>query len=220
MCSGYPTQLAIVGVLNSMGVPPLVNGSLSPQFVFAISVIDTAILIGLVIAFLKLSDERPRDVFLGVRNPVREASLGLLLVPVLFVIVASIQLIIRTFAPHLHNVPVNPFESFLSSPAMRAAFMGLVVVAGGVREELQRAFLVHRFEQRLGGAQVGVVVTSVAFGFGHTLQGLDAAIVTASLGAFWAMIYLARRSVAANVVSHATFNVLQVLAGLSSVARA
>ena len=154
------------------------------------------------------------------RGAGRELGLGVLLVPVLFVIVAAIQLAIRALAPHLHNVPVNPFESFLSSPEMRAAFIVLVVIAGGVREEVQRAFLLHRFEQRLGGATVGLVVTSVAFGLGHTLQGWDAAIVTAILGAFWGTVYLARRSVVANVASHAAFNVVQILAGLSSVARA
>ena len=32
----------------------------------------------------------------------------------------------------------------------------IAVLAGGVREELQRAFLLRRFEQHLGGPIVGV----------------------------------------------------------------
>ena len=219
LCSGYPSQLAIVGLLNAVGISPMENGALSPRFVFAVSGIDTAVLIGLVLTFLKLSNERPRDVLFGARRGAGEFGLGLLLVPALFILVAGVQLTIRAVAPYLHNVPVNPFESFLSSPAMRAAFITLVVIAGGIREEVQRGFLLHRFEQRLGGALVGLVATSVAFGLGHTLQGWDAALVTSVLGAFWAMVYVRRRSVIANVVSHSTFNVLQVLAGLSSVAR-
>ena len=66
----------------------------------------------------------------------------------------------------------------MGSPLQVAAFVALVLIAGGVREELQRAFLLHRFEQSLGGPVIGVVVTSVAFGLGHTLQGWDAAVVT------------------------------------------
>ena len=58
----------------------------------------------------------------------------------------------------------------------------VVVVAGGVREEIQRAFLLRRFEVWLGGSTVGIIVTSVAFGAGHVLQGYDAAIVTGLLG--------------------------------------
>jgi membrane protease YdiL (CAAX protease family) len=211
--------VGILGLLYAVGIRPLENGALSPRFVFALSGIDTVVLIGLVIAFLRLSNENPGAVLTPARGALRELGTGLLLVPALFIIVAAIQLTIRALAPQLHNVPVNPFESFLSSPAMRAAFITLVVIAGGVREEVQRAFLLHRFEQRLGGATVGLVATSVAFGLGHTLQGWDAAIVTALLGALWGMVYLARRSVIANVVSHAAFNVVQVLAGLSSVAR-
>jgi membrane protease YdiL (CAAX protease family) len=89
-------------------------------------------------------------------------------------------------------------------------FAGLVVVAGGVREELQRAFLLRRFEQSLGGSTVGVVVASTAFGIGHIVQGADAVVATALLGAFWGVVYLRRRSVVAPMVSHSGFDLLQV----------
>jgi membrane protease YdiL (CAAX protease family) len=84
------------------------------------------------------------------------------------------------------------------------------VIAGGVREELQRAFLLRRFDRWLGGGAVGLVVTSAAFGAGHWLQGADAAIATAFLGALWGVIYLRRRSAVAPVVSHSGFNLLQL----------
>ena len=84
-------------------------------------------------------------------------------------------------------------------------------LAGGIREEIQRAFLLHRFEQWLGGGTVGVIVTSAAFGAGHMLQGGDVMVTTGLLGAFWVSIYLQRRSVVAPMVSHAGFNLLQIL---------
>ena len=81
-------------------------------------------------------------------------------------------------APWLHNVPTNPLES-MAGTAAGAAVLGVVAIfAGGVREELQRAFLLRRFEQHLGGAVVGVVVLSVAFGLGHIVQGWDAVVTT------------------------------------------
>ena len=90
--------------------------------------------------------------------------------------------------------------------------LGLIaVLAGGIREELQRAFLLRRFEQHLGGPIVGVVVLSVAFGLGHYPQGWDAVIVTGVLGLVWAIVYLRRRSSVAPMVSHAGFNSLEVL---------
>ena len=63
----------------------------------------------------------------------------------------------------------------------------------------------------MGGAAVGVIVASVAFGYGHLLQGADAAIATGALGAFWGVIYLRRRSIGAPMVSHSGFNLLQIL---------
>ena len=79
----------------------------------------------------------------------------------------------------------------MDSPWTLAGFVVLLMMAGGLREELQRAFLLRRFEQHLGGARVGLVVTSLAFGLGHTLQGWDAAVGTALLGAVWGALYLA-----------------------------
>ena len=219
MCSGYPTQLAILPVLAAFGVQPLNGSILNPTFVFAVSAIDTMLLLGLVFLFLRLSNEHPRDVFLGQRRIVVEMGMGLLAMPAIFALVIAVQLSIRAFAPYLHNVPVNPFESLLGSPFQMASFLVLVVFAGGVREEIQRAFLLHRFEQRLGGGGVGLAVTSLAFGLGHTLQGWDAAIVTGLLGAFWGSSYLVRRSAISNVTSHALFNIVQVAAGLSSSVR-
>jgi uncharacterized protein len=55
-----------------------------------------------------------------------------------------------------------------------------------------------------------VILTSAAFGAGHLLQGADAAIATALLGAFWGAIYLRRRSMVAPMVSHAGFDLLQI----------
>ena len=86
----------------------------------------------------------------------------------------------------------------------------MVVIAGGVREEVQRAFILRRFERWLGGAAVGVVVASAAFGAGHALQGGDAVVATALLGAFWGVVYLRRRSIVAPMISHAAFDLLQV----------
>jgi membrane protease YdiL (CAAX protease family) len=56
-----------------------------------------------------------------------------------------------------------------------------------------------------------VIVLSVGFGLGHIVQGWDAVVTTGALGAFWAVLYLRRRSVVAPLVSHAGFNSLEVL---------
>ncbi len=156
--------------------------------------------------------ERVRDLWLGRRPAGREVALGMLLVPVVFLLVVVLLNVLRLAAPWLHNVPANPLEELARGGMVDAAAFGLVAIfAGGVREELQRAFLLRRFEKHLGGATVGVIVLSAAFGLGHAVQGWDAAVTTGALGAFWAVLYLRRRSSLAPLVSHAGFNSLEVL---------
>jgi membrane protease YdiL (CAAX protease family) len=118
---------------------------------------------------------------------------------------------VQRWAPSLHTVAQNPHEQMLGRPRDIWLFALVSIVAGGIREETQRAFLLHRFEVWLGGGTVGLVVTSVAFGFGHLIQGVDAAVATALLGAFWGMVYLRRRSTVAPMVSHAGFDLLQIV---------
>jgi membrane protease YdiL (CAAX protease family) len=212
LCSDYPTQIAIAAILLIAGYSPLgPDGQLQLGYVFALSIIDAAVLIGLILLLLWIHGESPRQVLLGQRPVGREALLGLPLTLVAIAIGVGLLLAIQQLAPWLHNVAVNPLEGLIRSPRDAALFAVLTLVAGGFREEIQRAFILHRFEQSLGGPIVGVVISSIGFGAGHFLQGWDAMITTGLLGAFWGVIYLRRRSIAANVVSHAGFDLLEIL---------
>lgn len=207
LCSGYPTQFVLGTLLSASGVGPLrPDGSLSGAFVFALSLCDTALVLSLIVWLMKRRGERPAAVFFGGRPAAPEAAVGLVSVPLIVTIVVALMVGIRVVAPSLHNVPENPLEGLLGSQTGILAFLFVVIVAGGLREELQRAFLLHRFRTDLGSAGVGLVITSAAFGLGHTLQGWDAAIVTAALGAAWGAMYLARASAIAPIVSHSLFN--------------
>jgi membrane protease YdiL (CAAX protease family) len=211
ICSGYPTQLALAASIAAAGYGPQgADGQLSVTYVVALSLLDTLLVLGLVAMFARSHGDDLRDLFLGRRPPGREAAAGLALVVVAIVLAVAVLLSIRIFLPWLRTVAENPLQDLLRTPRDAALFAIVVVVAGGVREELQRAFLLNRFERWLGGGTVGIVVTSAAFGAGHLLQGADAAIATGLLGALWAVIYLRRRSVIAPVVSHSGFNLLQL----------
>ena len=212
LCSGYPSQLFLIAVLTGFGMPlRTAAGDLSPRFVFTLSLLDTVFVIGLALFFLKAHRESARQVLLGARPVFREAFLGVTLIPVIFLWVFVILALILTFAPQLHNVPKNPLEDMIQNRQDALIFAIGVTIAGGVREDVQRAFILHRFSQYLGGGAAGIVVFSLVFGLGHIDQGIDAAIVTGLLGAAWGGIYLARRSIIAPMVSHAGFNLLQLV---------
>jgi membrane protease YdiL (CAAX protease family) len=213
LCSTVPTQTVIGFLLLSAGWSPITaEGHYSLPFVLTLSLGDTVVLIALMTLLTRAHGESPTALWLGDR-PVRGEMLrGLLLIPVVFVMVVVLLTVLRMLAPWLHTVPDNPLEQLARGGPMEAAMFGLVAIfAGGVREELQRAFMLRRFEEHLGGPAVGVVVWNIAFGLGHLQQGLDAVVTTAVLGGFWSVIYLRRRSSVAPVVSHAGFNSLEIL---------
>jgi membrane protease YdiL (CAAX protease family) len=212
ICSDFPTQIALGATFTALGYAPFgAGGRLQVGYVVGLSLIDALLLVGLVLAFLYAHGERPREVLLGRRPFLHEAARGVPLIFVALAIGITVLVTIMRFAPWLHTVEHNPLQELLRSPRNAWTFVVVVVVAGGVREEIQRAFLLHRFEEWLGGGAFGIMVTSVAFGAGHLLQGVDAAIATGLLGAFWGWVYMRRRSALAPMVSHAGFDLLQIV---------
>lgn len=212
LCSDVPTQALLAYILTHLGLPALdAAGRLSATYVVVLSLADTVLLTTLVVVFILAGGERPRDVFLDGRPILREARLGLWLIPATLILSVTASVTIRELAPWLHNVPENPLEALIVSPRLTVLFVLVGIVAGGIREELQRAFILRRFEQSLGGGWLGLVVFSTAFGAGHAIQGWDAAIITGGLGALWGAVYLVRRSVVAPILSHAGFNVAEIL---------
>jgi membrane protease YdiL (CAAX protease family) len=209
LCSSVPTQLSILGLMQATGWGLATEPSLSA--IAFLGAADTTLLIAMMIVITRAHGQSLKELWLGHRRPMGEARLGLLLVIPVFMIVGLVMAALMQFAPSLHNVPVNPFEELANGGVRDAVMLGVVaILAGGVREELQRAFLLQRFERHLGGPIVGVIILSLAFGLGHYPQGWDATITTGLLGAFWAIVYLRRRSVVAPMVSHAMFNAIQV----------
>lgn len=211
-CSGLPTQLLLVQLLALAGIAPYDDAQrLNLTWVFLLSIADTVLLSGLICLLLVANGESIQDVFLGPRRALDEVPIGVLSVVPVILAAAAVLLTARAVAPWLHDVPVNPLAALMQSPSDIWLFAVVALVAGGVREELQRAFLLTRFERHLGGAGVGLAVTSVAFGLGHLIQGSDAALATGTLGLLWGALYLWRRSAVAPVVSHAGFNSLEIL---------
>ena len=212
LCSDYPTQLAIGATLAAFGLsaysPP---GRLNVAYVVGLSLADSVALMALVLLFLYAHGERPRDVLIGRGRAIREIAIGLPLIVAALGIGILVLAAVQRFAPTLHTVESNPLQDLMKSPRDAMLFAVVLLVAGGIREEVQRAFLIHRFEVWLGGGVTGVVVTSTAFGIGHLLQGVDAMLATGLLGAFWGAVYLRRRSCLAPMVSHAGFDLLQIV---------
>src|SRR5205814_5692398 len=104
LCSDYPTQFALGATFAALGVRPFAsNGQLLVGYVVGLSLADTALLIGLIVFFLRAHGERPRTVLLGARPIGRESAIGLLMTCVALVIGIGILAAIQVFAPSLHT---------------------------------------------------------------------------------------------------------------------
>jgi membrane protease YdiL (CAAX protease family) len=103
--------------------------------------------------------------------------------------------------------------TFFKDPANLLAWIPIGIFGGGIVEELQRIFIVTRFEKWLGrpGLILGIVLSSAMFGFGHLYQGLGSAIATAVSGVVFSLVYLRRRSAVEPVTAHAFSDVLAML---------
>ena len=214
LCSSYPTQVLAAAALAAAGVPAQrLDGGLNATFVFAVSTLDAVMVVALIVFLLRRNRDSLGTVFFGDRPIWREAAFGMAMVPLVTLGVAGAVLATRTLMPSLHNVPVNPLTSFMADPAMAILFALIVVVAGGVREEMQRAFQLHRLSHHVCPPLVALAVTSIAFGLGHTVQGRDVAFATLGLGMLWGAMYLRRGSLVAAAVSHGLFNLGQVVIG-------
>ena len=212
LCSGFPTQIVVITVLSALGMKVrLAGGQLSPPFVFALTLLDTLLLLGLILFFMRAHGESMREQLFGTRPRGREMLLGILLVPASFLVIIVVLVVVQMVAPSLRNVPHNPLQDLVRNRWDAVIFAFVVMIAGGVREEIQRGFVLRRFEQYLGGGVVGLFLFSALFGLGHLEQGRDVALATATLGAFWGAIFLRRRSIVGPMIGHAGFNLAQVI---------
>ena len=157
LCSGFPTQLLVFAALSQAGLQARGgDGALSPAFVVSWALSDMVLVLGLVYLFLRAHASRFASSSPARRRPAREIALGVLLIPAAFAVVLLVLAIVLVLRPSLNNVPVNPFERMMQTPSDAAVFALVVMLAGGVREEVQRGFIVRRFDQYLGGGLVGV----------------------------------------------------------------
>lgn len=209
---GIPTGVFLTIVLwLGFGIQPLSGGGdITLQFFAMVSLLDTAMIALLIYVFLQTTGETSSEIFLGGRPARGEVWLGLKLVPVVFLAVIMTVAALRLIFPSLHNVETSPLEAYLGNALDIAIFLVVVVLAGGVREELQRAFILHRFDKYLGGVRLGLIIFSITFGLLHIDQGYDVALAIGLLGLLWGVLYVTRRSAIAPMVNHASFNAAQV----------
>ena len=135
---------------------------------------------------------------------------GIVAAPCLLVVSGITGLVFKYFLPE-YFLEKNPLMEMIHSPLHLVLFVLVAIIAGGVKEELQRAFILNRFRQTLGGAWVGLVLWSLAFGAGHTAQGAQGVCAATVLGFVFGVLYLMRGNLLLPIAAHAAYNTLLIL---------
>ena len=137
--------------------------------------------------------------------------LGLGLVPFFFAINIVVAFVFRMYLPSYY-IEKNPLTEIIQTPQHLILFIISALIAGGIKEELQRAFIINRFRQYLGGAWLGLVLWSLAFGAAHYVQGVQGITIAALYGLIFGIIYLITKSLIAPIVAHGAYDTLALLA--------
>jgi membrane protease YdiL (CAAX protease family) len=170
--------------------------------------------LGAIVALLWLSGERLAALGLRRARGMRHVGIGMVAGTVMFVLLNV------ALASMLDSVLPRPTTSgpsmlsFFHDPLHLLAWLPIGIVGGGVVEELQRIFVITRFEAWLGrrGLWIGIFVSSATFGLAHLYQGVGAAIVTTVSALVFSALFLRRRSALEPIAAHAFSDVLAMVA--------
>jgi membrane protease YdiL (CAAX protease family) len=136
--------------------------------------------------------------------------LGLAIVPILFFLNGVVSMIFQTFLPR-YFLKRNPLTDLIHTPQDVILFVGTALISGGIKEELQRAFILRRFQAYLGGAQLGLILWSAVFGLGHYVQGAQGMVAAGVYGLIFGVAYLARRNLIVPMVAHGVYDTIALL---------
>jgi membrane protease YdiL (CAAX protease family) len=183
-----------------------------PLGMFVFLMISTVFILGLtaLCQCLRRGNPELRLGFRPVRGWGRELLLAGACLPVVFVTLWTMELLIALWDPRVLQ-EVNPVLAVIRTPGDLTLFLISGVIAGGIREEVQRAFIIRRSAVYFWSPWVGLLLWSVLFGLAHSTQGTAAMVITGLLGLEFGIFYLWRRALPVPVLVHALFNVAVLL---------
>ncbi len=219
--------------LSSLGVPSdQILGHTHLFFIFL--VFEASLTLVLITLFLKLRGEKFRDIGWVKENSGRDAALAVAIVPALFGSTLLVDTLFHHFFPELVSV-TNPLLELIRNRSDLVLFLISSMFVGGIKEEVQRAFVLARFERYLGellwrvarflwplanpskllcerlALIVGLALWSLFFALGHSVQGPDKMVAAGILGLWFGLVYVWRRALTAPILAHALYDVVTIL---------
>jgi membrane protease YdiL (CAAX protease family) len=198
-------------IANRESIPPADDLGSIVGSILLIKLVTLAI----ILALLKFEEESLENIGLRSSGMVRKIMSGAALGIVIWIIIhILINPAIKVLIPanEAHRVDMSVYFQKLSQLMV---WIPLVIFAGGFVEELQRIFILTRFEKWLKtpGLIISLVIGTIVFGMGHLYQGPNSAISAGISGLLFACVYLRKRSAWEAVSAHAVYDVVGVVVG-------
>jgi membrane protease YdiL (CAAX protease family) len=211
MVSGIVSSfLASLVFAALFGRKRLIVAEMDIGFFVKYQMFESVIVFLILLILMKARGETLSGLGLHRRQWKNNVLMGIIAAPCLVIVSGIAGAAFQLFLPE-YALEKNPLMEMIQSPWQLMLFIITGIAAGGIKEELQRAFILSRFRHHLGGAGVGLVVWSLAFGAGHYVQGLQGACVAAFLGFVFGALYLIRGNLILPISAHAAYNTLTLL---------
>lgn len=210
LCSGILTSIAVQLIFYQLGYTDrsILSNSKTTA---ALVLLESVFLLGLVVLLQRARAQTLWNLGFQAQHYGKEVRIGLIIVPVLFVTNFLVTQMFRLWLPQWVSEE-NPLLNLVKTPGDLMLFLLVSLLAGGIKEEVQRAFILQRFRNYLSAATAGLIVWSIAFGAGHYVQGLDSAFGASLYGLIFGAVYLWRNCLIAPMVAHALYD-MSVLTG-------
>ena len=165
-----------------------------------------------VTVLLRAAGERLGD--LGFRLPTAREALVIGAPLTLALFVVSNVVLNSALASILGGGSSRSIAHLFRDPAQAPLWVLTAVIGGGFAEELERAFILTRFEKLFGraGLIAALTLSTIVFGLGHLYQGPAGAISAGFTDLAMAFVYLRRRRVMDAMLVHAAFDLLGIAA--------
>lgn len=203
------------------------------RILFLFMASEACITLCFIVLLLRSRGESLRNIGWIWNNPGWEILLGIGCLPLLFGSTLLVNIFFNFFLPDYVSTS-NPLLELIESYGALLLFLISSIYVGGIKEEIQRAFVLDRFERYLGaillmpflrisgrypseqdgrrvGIIVGLILWSLFFAYGHAVQGIDNAVGAGILGLCFGLLYIWRRNLVAPIVAHALFDVVTLL---------
>ena len=207
----YPdgkNQLIELSVFLFLILPSLVfsffiagQGNVNFILISSSTILRDLSLVSLILFFIRRNGEPVSAIGWTTRNFLREVGLGIVLFIPSFFAAGVLESLLHKAGLSAPSTPLPALVSEKGLTEFLLAFLMVVVVAFA-EETIFRGYLMLRFTSITASPAAAVFLSAVIFSLGHGYEGTASVVTIGFLGAFWALIYLWRRSLTSLFVMH------------------